>query len=407
MPRFHRPTLLILAIVVLDAMGIGVVFPTLPGLVRLLLHGSGDVTRHFGFLLAVYAASMLFSSPILGSLSDRFGRRPLLLASLFGTAFDSLVMALAPTLAILYLGRTLAGITGANLTVATAYIADTTTEETRAPAFGRMNACFGIGFILGPALGGLVATWSIRAPFFLAAALNLLGALICLVALPESRQRPAAGLQPNPLKLNPFASFRAIGSLHGIVPLLFLFGVINLAGQIPAVLWVIYGVARFRWTPAIVGLSFAVFGLLHAVCQATLPQPAQRRLGERGTVLAGMVLDSIAFVVFSCARTSFAAFALIPLLSLGGVGAPALQAMFSNTAGEDQQGELQGVLTSSTSLIAIVGPLLASYTYELLQRRLPAYPGAIWLAIPLLYIPGYFILKPRAMSRTRETECAS
>ena len=395
MQRSNRATLLILAIVVLDAMGIGVVFPTLPALVRLLLHGSGDVARQFGFLLAVYAATNLFSSPILGSLSDRFGRRPLLLASLFGTAFDSLVMALAPTLSILYVGRTLAGITGANLTVATAYITDTTSEETRASAFGRMNACFGIGFILGPALGGLIAGYSIRAPFLLAAALNLLGAVLCLFALPESRPRPAATSQAAPLKLNPFASFHAIGSLRGIGPLLFLFGVINLAGQIPAVLWVIYGVARFHWTPALVGLSFAVYGLLHAVCQATLPQPAQLRLGERGTVLAGMIADSVAFIVFSLARTSFVAFALIPLLALGGVGMPALQAMLSKSAGEDQQGELQGVLTSSVSLIAIVGPLLATYSYELLARRLPSYPGSIWLFIPLLYIPGYFVIAIR------------
>jgi DHA1 family tetracycline resistance protein-like MFS transporter len=396
-----RWTSLILAIVVLDAMGIGVVFPTLPGLVRLLLHGSGDVTRQFGFLLAVYSASMLFSSPVLGSLSDRYGRRPLLLASLFGTAFDGLVMAMAPTLSILYLGRTLAGITGANLTVATAYIADTTPEESRPAAFGRMNACFGIGFVLGPALGGLAATYSVRAPFFLAAALNGVGALLCLFALPESR---AAGATPSPAtrtrpQLNPFASFRAVGRLPGIGPLLFIFCTIVLVGQVPSVLWVIYGVSRFGWTPAVVGLSFALFGLLHAVCQALLPQPAQRRLGERGTVLAGMGVDCLAFTLFSFARSSLGAFSLIPLMSLGGVGAPALQAMLSNRAGNDQQGELQGVLTSSTSLIAIAGPVLAAYGYEFLERRLPGYPGSIWLAAILLYVPCFFVLRRRPEER--------
>jgi DHA1 family tetracycline resistance protein-like MFS transporter len=399
MQRTHP---LIFIIVVLDAIGIGVVFPTLPALVRLLLHGTGDVTRQYGFLLAVYAASMLVASPILGSLSDRFGRRPLLLASLFGTAFDGLVMALAPTLAVLYLGRTLAGITGANLTVATAYIADSTPEENRAAAFGRMNACFGVGFIAGPALGGLAATHSVRAPFFLAAALNFLGALLCLALLPESRPaRPTSHQPEKPLphiQLNPFASFRSISTLPGIGPLLFVFASTIVVSQVPSVLWVLYGVTRFRWSPTAVGLSFTLFGLLHALCQAFLPPIAQRKLGQRGTVLSGMAVDSLGFSLFSVARSSAQAFGLIPLLSLGGVGQPALQAMLSNSATEHQQGELQGVLTSTTSLIAVVGPLIAAYSYEFLTRRLPHYPGSIWLFATLLYLPCAFVL---FLSRTR------
>jgi DHA1 family tetracycline resistance protein-like MFS transporter len=164
-----RSNSLILAIVTLDAVGIGIVFPTLPLLLRSLLHDGSDVARQFGLLLAAYAATMLFSSPVLGILSDRYGRRPVLLLSLCGTAFDDIVMALAPTLSILYLGRILAGFTGANLTVANAYLADTTPEDERSVAFGRMNACFGVGFIAGPILGGIVGTYSLRAPFYLAA----------------------------------------------------------------------------------------------------------------------------------------------------------------------------------------------------------------------------------------------
>ena len=201
-----RSNTLLLLIVILDAMGIGIVFPVLPLLLRSLLHGSGDVARHFGYLLAAYAATMLFASPVLGVLSDRYGRRPLLLFSLAGTAFDDLIMAIAPTLSILYIGRTLAGITGANLTVANAYMADTTSEENRAAAFGRMNACFGIGFIAGPILGGLAGAYSLRAPFYLAAVLNCIGFLICSLALPESR-KPSTHREPITLaQLNPFAS---------------------------------------------------------------------------------------------------------------------------------------------------------------------------------------------------------
>jgi DHA1 family tetracycline resistance protein-like MFS transporter len=394
----RRTPSLIFAIVVLDAMGIGIVFPTLPSLVRLLLHGSGDVTRQYGYLLAVYAASTLVSSPILGSLSDRFGRRPLLLASLFGTAFDDLVMALAPTLSILYLGRILAGITGANLTVATAYIADAHPEERRAAAFGRMNACFGVGFIAGPALGGLAAMYSIRAPFFVAAGLNLAGALLCMALLPEPRPEVRPEVRPErlrgagPVQLNPFASIASVGRLPGIAPLLFVFASTIVVSQVPSVLWVLYGVSRFRWSAVAVGMSFALFGLLHALCQAFLPAPAQRWLGDRGTVLAGMAMDSVAFTLFSLARSSVQAFSLIPLLSLGGIGQPALQALLSNSAGQEQQGELQGVLTSITSLIAIGGPILAASVYELLQRRLPGYPGSIWLFATLLYLPCAAVL---------------
>lgn len=396
-----RSTPLILSIVVLDAIGIGIVFPTLPALLRSMLHGGGDVARHYGFLLAAYAVTMLFSSPILGFLSDRYGRRPLLLCSLFGTAFDDLVMALAPTLSLLYLGRTLAGVTGANLTVANAYLADITTEENRSAAFGRMNACFGIGFIAGPALGGLVGTYSIRAPFFLAAALNLLGAILCFFFLPESRpNRPATHPPITFSQLNPFASLRSVTNLHGVSSLLYIFCTMDMVGQVPSVLWVIYGIAHFGWSPATVGLSFAVFGLLHALCQAFLPARAERRFGRRGTVLVGMAFDSFGWLLFSIARTTAVAFSILPLLCLGGIAQPALQSMLSAKATEDRQGELQGVLTSFNSLIAVIGPIIVANFYELLQHRIPSYPGSIWLTTIALYVPCFLMLV--LQRRTRE-----
>jgi len=405
-----RSNTLLLLIVILDAMGIGIVFPTLPLLLRAMLHavpgasGNGDVARHFGFLLAAYAATMLFASPVLGSLSDRYGRRPLLLFSLAGTAFDDLIMALAPTLSILYIGRTLAGVTGANLTVANAYMADITDEESRAAAFGRMNACFGIGFIAGPVLGGLAGTYSIRAPFYVAAALNAIGFLVCLFALPESRPRVVKARQENRFmleQLNPFASLRAVTKVHGVSRLLWIFCTMDLIGQVPGVLWVIYGTATFGWSAVTVGMSLALFGLLHAACQALLPTLAERWLGKRGTVAAGMVADSTGFVVFSIARTTVAAFGAIPFLCLGGIGLPALQSMLSSSASEDRQGELQGVLTSFNSLVAILGPLLASNLYGVLQERLPWYPGSIFFFTILLYVPCFFLI-----ARQKETKAS-
>ena len=386
----HRGLRPVLLIVLLDAMGIGVVFPTLPSLLRTLLHG-GDVARHYGYLLAAYAVTMFLASPVLGSLSDRFGRRPILLLSLFGTAFDDLVMALAPTLSLLYLGRTLAGLTGANMTVANAYLTDITTPEQRAKAFGRSGASFGIGFILGPLLGGLVGVYSLRAPFVLAALLNLLGAVLCSFVLPESR--PSTGHAPvTPATLNPFASLVSMRRLRGVGRLLYIFCTMAMVGQVPSVLWVLYGIARFGWSPAAVGLSFAVFGLLHALSQTFLPDLAQRWLGRERSVVAGMVADSLAYTTFSLVRSSVAAFSTIPLLSLGGVAEPAVQSMLTASVSEDRQGELQGVLTSFISLIAILGPLAVSSLYALLQHRLPTYPGAIWLTTVLLYLPCVAVL---------------
>lgn len=381
---------IILFIVVLDAMGIGIVFPILPSLLRELLH-RGDVARHYGYLLAAYAVSMFFASPVLGSLSDRYGRRPILLASLLGTACDDLVMALAPTLPILYAGRTLAGLTGANMTVANAYLADLTAPEERATAFGRMNAGFGVGFILGPLLGGSLGAFSLRAPFYLAAALNLLGAVLCHFALPESRVAGPTAMFSRE-KLNPFTSLLSIRKLHGTRLLLYVFCTMAMVGQVPSVLWVLYGTERFGWSAFAVGCSFALFGALHAVCQALLPGVAQRKLGQKGTVIAGMTVDALAYVTFSLVSSARAAFAAIPLLSLGGVAEPAVQAILAGAVEEDRQGELQGILTSLVSLIAVIGPVAVSAIYVWLKRTAPWYPGAIWLLTVLLYAPCVFLL---------------
>ncbi len=386
-----RSRLLILCIVGLDAVGIGVVFPTLPGLLRSLLHGQGDLPRQFGYLLAAYALTMLFASPVLGAMSDRFGRRPVLVFSLIGTAFDDLVMALTPAVWMLYAGRAIAGLTGANLTVANAYIADITDEDKRAAAFGQVNACFGLGFIAGPILGGLAGMYSLRAPFFLAAALNAVGAVVCVFALPESRvvrERVPLRLA----QLNPFASLAAITRLHGVGRMLYVFCTMDMVGQVPSVLWVIYGTTRFGWSPAMVGMSFAAFGLLHALCQYFLPARAQRAFGERGSVLAGIAADSFGFVLYSLARNTLAAFSVLPFLCLGGIALPAVQSMLSRSVDESRQGELQGVLTSFNSLIAVVGPIVASNLYALCRSQLPRFPGAVWLSPVALYLPCVVLL---------------
>ena len=361
-------------------MGIGMAFPTMPALVGSLLHGAtaAAVARHYGFLLAAYACTSLLSSPVLGALSDRYGRRPVLLAGLFGTAFDNLVMALAPTLPILYIGRTLAGVTGASLTVATAYIVDLTGEADRAQAFGRMNACFGVGFIAGPVLGGFAGTYSIRAPFYLAAALNCVSALVCVFLLPESRpSHPGKSRTPMTLaQLNPFAPLAYVGRIPGIAPLLYIFATISAVNQVTGALWVIYGTTRFRWSPVIVGASLALYGLLYAVGQILLPKPAERRLG-----------------LFGLARTTATALATMPLLAVSGIALPSLQSILSGHVDESRQGELQGVLTSITAILAVVCPLAASSLYASLQLALPRLPGAIWFFALPAFLPCFLLLR--------------
>ena len=381
-----KARLLIFFVVVLDAMGIGIVFPTLPGLLRSLMDGSGDPARAYGYLLSAYALSMFFASPVLGALSDRFGRRPVLLLSLLGTAFDDLMMGLAPTLWVLYAARVLAGLFGANLTVANAYLADITPQEDRSGAFGKMNACFGVGFIAGPVLGGIAGMYSLRAPFFLAAALNIVGAVLAVFVLPESRKVTEVK-QITLAQLNPFASLRNVFRLRGIGPMLYVFCTMDMVGQVPSVLWVIYGNSRFGWTPFVVGVSFSIFGLLHAIFQSVLPERFQRWVGERGSVLAGIVADTVGYGLYSIASTTVAAFSILPLLCLGGIALPSVQSMLSRSVDESRQGELQGVLTSLNSLIAVGGPVVASSLYSVARTRIPQYPGAIWLAPVLLYVP--------------------
>ncbi len=401
-----RGTALILAVVILDAVGIGIVFPTLPALARALLHGHGNVATQYGLLLAAYAAATLVSAPILGTLSDRYGRRPVLLLSLAGAAFDNVIMALAPSLAFLYAGRLLAGVAGASLTVTTAYVADTTAEADRAGAFGRLNACFGIGFIAGPVLGGLLSVRSVRAPFFCAAILYAAGAVACFFFLPESRP-PARVISPAVNGgstghahvpaifggMNPLTPLRSVAKIPGAGALLYVIGTLNLIGQTTGALWVIYGPVRFGWSPAVVGFTMAFYGLLYALCQSVLPVAAERRLGQRETVLLGIGLDGLGLAVFSLVRSTLAALSLVPLFALAGLGLPALQAMLSARAGPERQGELQGVLTSLSSLTAIFAPVLGTGLFALLLHHLPRYPGAVWLLALVLYAPCFFLLR--------------
>ena len=287
----NRAFAILLAAVTIDSIGIGLIFPILPGLIREVA-GPTDSALLFGVIMAVYALMQFICSPILGALSDRFGRRPLMLLSVAGSAIDYLIMTFSPWFAVLVIGRMISGITGANMAVATAYIADITPEDKRAGRFGMVSAAFGVGFIVGPVIGGLLGAWWLRSPFLVGAALNAINFALALFVLPESR-KPTAGAKLEWSALNPFAPLRWAFSFRVLIPLLALFFLFNVIGNVPATIWVLYGHDKFGWDTLTVGLSLAVFGACLVLSQALLVGPLTKWLGETRTLFVGLICDTL------------------------------------------------------------------------------------------------------------------
>ncbi len=289
-------------------------------------------------------------------------------------------MALAPTLALLFVGRAIAGMTAASMAVASAYVADISPEDRRTRHFGWLSAAMGLGFIAGPVIGGIVGEHSLRAPFVIAAGLNALNLVVVWAWLKEARTpQPAEGA----LAINPFAPLRWALSFPALAPLIGAFLIIALIGQIGGTLWVVHGEDRYGWTPTMVGLSLAGFGLFHALAQAFVAGPLSERWGERRAMLVGIAADGAAYVAIGFATSGWVAFALLPLFCIGGVGAPALQSLLSAQVDEDGQGQLQGLLASMTSLASVVGPVLISLGYFATRG---IWPGMMWLAGAALYL---------------------
>jgi MFS transporter, DHA1 family, tetracycline resistance protein len=389
----------VLAIVALDFAGIGLTLPIIPRLLSDVAHTS-DLGWRFGAFLSLYALMQFVFSPILGIWSDRVGRRPVLLCSLAGAAVDYVFMAAAPSLGLLFVGRAIAGITGASQAVASAYIADVTSEGERARRFGQLNAAQGLGFIAGPLIGGLLGTLWIRAPFIAAAGLNGITFLVTLLILREPPRHAAAqGDVPfgEPF-VNPFRTFQWAWAVPALLPLLTMFLVFTLVGQVGGTIWIIYGSDRYGWTPFWIGVSIACFGLLHAIAQAYVAGPMTERYGERFALAVGVITDSTASVLIAFATRGWMAFALMPLFGLGAVGLPALQSLLSGRVDAQKQGRLQGVLASITSLASIVGPLAISSLYFAYRA---SFPGLVWIAGAALYlisIPVLLRLPPKAQT---------
>ena len=375
---------LILGTVMLDVAGMGLVMPIIPRLLREVGH-TGDLGWRFGAFLGLYALMQFLCSPVLGAISDKVGRRPVLLVSLAGAVIDYVFMAFAPSLAWLFVGRAIAGVTGANMAVAQAYLADITPEAQRARRFGIFSAMFGVGFILGPMLGGFLGGIWVRGPFLAAAALNGLNLLMALFVLPESHKTRGGAFDRK--ALNPFAALRWATAFPALLPLLAAFVILSIVGSVGGTIWVLYGEDKFAWDPWTIGFSLAGFGLFMALTQGLVAGPLAERVGERRAITIGILCDAFAYVAIALATKGWMAFALLPMFCLGGVGQPSIQSLLSRQVDEAQQGRLQGVLASLASLASIIGPVVIAQAYFASRHW---FPGLVWVGgavLGLLCLP--------------------
>ena len=349
--------------VALDMLAIGIIVPVLPRLVVNFLGGdTARAAKVFGVFGTVWAAMQFVFAPVLGALSDRFGRRPVILLSNFGLGLDYILMALAPNLGWLFVGRVVSGITAASVPTASAYIADVTPPEKRAAAFGMIGAAFGLGFILGPALGGLLGQLDPRLPFWMAAALSLANAVYGVFVLPESlppeRRAPFAWRRANPVSA--LGLLRSHPELFGMTAVVFL---CYLAHEVFPSVYVLYADYRFGWKEGIIGASLAAAGAGSTLVQMALTRPAVARLGERGALLVGLCFGVLGFLSYGLATRSWVFWLGIPLISLWGLGSPVTQAIMSRRVGASEQGRLQGAMGSLRGITGMIGPGLFTQTF--------------------------------------------
>lgn len=381
--KIHRKAALgfIFVTLLLDVIGFGIVIPVFPKLISGLIDGDlSQASLYGGWLMFAYSATQFFFSPVLGNLSDRYGRRPVLLTSLFGFGLDYLLLALAPSIGWLFLGRVIAGITGASMTTASAYIADVSEPEKRAQNFGLVGAAFGLGFIIGPVIGGVLGQFGPRVPFYAAAGLTLLNWLYGYFILPES-----LGLQhrrPFDLKrANPVGSLRQLKRYPVVSGLVGCLIFIYIAAHATQSTWAFYTMEKFRWNEAWVGYSLGFIGLLVALVQGVLIRMINPRLGARKSIYLGLSLYTVGFTLFAYAPQGWWMFAALVPYCLGGIAGPAMQGIISGQVPASEQGELQGGLTSLVSATSVVGPPLMTqlFAYFTSQAAPVYFPGAPFL----------------------------
>jgi DHA1 family tetracycline resistance protein-like MFS transporter len=392
------PVVFILITVMIDAMGVGLIIPVMPDLIREVTGGDlANAALWGGVLTTVFAVMQFLFGPVIGNLSDRFGRRPVLLISLVVMAADYVVMAVAGTMWLLLLGRIVGGITSATQATASAYMADISDPDKKAQNFGLVGAAFGLGFVIGPLLGGLLGEWGTRAPFWAAAALAganaVLGYFVLRETVTDTIRRPFEWR-----RANPFGAFKSLGELPGLGRLFSVFFLYQVAFFVYPAVWAYYGQARFGWNAGMIGLSLGLFGIMMAVVQGGLIRLILARLGERGTVIYGLVFDVFAFGALAFVTSGTVALILTPLAALGAVITPALQGIMSKAVGVKRQGELQGALTSVGAIAMIVSPMVMTGVFAQYTRAEADvfFPGAPFLlSLALIVVALVVFLIPR------------
>lgn len=400
-PRRRAALGFIFVTALLDVMSLGLIIPVLPNLVRSFVGGDAARAAHWvGLFGTSWALMQLLFSPVLGMLSDRFGRRPVILISVFGLGLDYVLMAVAPSLGWLWLGRVVSGVTAASFSTASAYIADVTPPERRAQSFGLIGAAFGAGFVLGPALGGLLGDLSPRLPFWCAAGLALANGLYGLLVLPESLP-PERRAPFHWGKANPLGALRLLLKYPGLPTLGAVVFLYQLAHNVLPSVFVLYTGHRYGWTPKDVGLSLAATGVCNLVVQGRLVGPAVRRLGERGALRLGLAMGAAGFAIFGLATAPAVYWLGVPVFALSGFVQPGAQGLMTRRVGPHEQGQLQGAGSSIMGVTGLVGPGLFTTVFAWSLGR--GMPGAAVLLAALFMLAGLAVTalvreEPRVVS---------
>ncbi|WP_392561725.1 MFS transporter [Orbus sturtevantii] len=380
----NKPLIAIFTTILLDAIGIGIIFPILPALLRDITQ-TENIAIYMGILTMLYALMQFIFSPLLGALSDRMGRRTVLLLSLAGAAISYVFIFFSTNITSLIISRAIAGITSASLPAAMACVTDISAPEKRTRYFGLFNAMFGMGFILGPIFGGILGEYWVRLPFLIVSLLNAGNFLFTLLVLPET-----CTVIKKEFKLLTFTPLQSVDWLlttKNILPIISIFLILSFTGEACSICWAMWGNDAFGWNGYQIGLSLAMFGLCQSLSQIFLPELAVRILGRKKTILLSILALCIGFCTMAFATSSWMVFMIIPVFTLGSIGNPALQSFATTQILSDQQGQLQGVISSTLSLSSIIAPLFFSFFYFTIRND---WPGAIWViaaAINIVAIP--------------------
>lgn len=362
----------------LDAAGLGLVAPILPTLLVQSGATFQAIPLYVGLLTGLYALMQFLFAPVLGRISDRFGRRPVLVASLIGATIDYLILAATSSLVVFFVARAISGITGATNAVAATMIADITSDGKRAQRYGWLAACYGAGMIGGPVIGGLFGALSPHLPFLVAAALSAINLLLSMFVLKETL--PDAGAREEP---SPGRRARGLGAIPGLVAILVVYGLVQFVGQAPS-MWVLFTEQRLDWDPFAVGVSLSIFGLIQVVVQATLTGRIVTTFGETKAILIGILTDTLGLVGLAVVAQSWQTLPIMIALGLGSMTVPAIQTLASERVPQREQGRLQGLLASVNSLTSIIGPITFAGIFALTRE---AADGTLWICAAAIYIP--------------------